>query len=78
MDGNFHLHPGDLVIYQNGDRFEVGKIKTMCKDRQAAFVWYHEGDTASMTPCSKLSRIANAYALGRTRLGGESAREMGL
>ena len=32
---------GELIVYQNGDRFEIGKIKRITED--GAFVWYHEG-----------------------------------
>ncbi len=38
---------GELIIYQNGDSFEIGKIKRLTPT--GAFVWYSEGDTAAKT-----------------------------
>lgn len=55
---------GELVIYQNGDSFEVGRIKRL--ERHAAYVWYHEGQTAAATPYSCLRKIRNAYAIKDT------------
>lgn len=55
---------GELVIYQNGDSFEVGRIKSM--NKRVAFVYYHEGDTAAATPYDHLHKILNAYAIKDT------------
>ena len=58
---------GELVAYVCGDIVEIGKIKRVT-DR-GAFVWYHEGDTASLTPFDKLLPVRNAYCIAKTTLG---------
>ena len=60
---------GELIIYQNGDRFEIGKIKRITED--GAFVWYHEGETAAKTPFDCMNKLVNAYAILYDSLGGE-------
>ena len=62
------FHEGELGIYQNGDSFEIGKIKSLRDD--GAFVYYHTGDTAAKTPYDHLHVLKNAYAIGQTLLGG--------
>ena len=59
---------GQLVIYQCGDRFEIGRIKRVVSD--GAFVYYSDGDTASKTPFENLRRISNSYVIEKTSLGG--------
>lgn len=63
---------GELIIYKNGDSYEVGKIKRLTPT--GAFVWYSEGETAAKTPYECLHKITNAYAIKDTALGGEAAR----
>lgn len=53
---------GEPVIYQNGDRFELGIIKDVCDNGVEYFVYYHTGDTASRTHARNLHKIENAYA----------------
>lgn len=60
---------GEYIIYQNGDRFELGKIKRITND--GAFVYYSSGDTASKTPFSCMRKLANGYVINETSLGGE-------
>ncbi len=60
---------GDLIIYRNGDSYEIGKIKRVCPD--GAFVWYHEGSTAAKTPFDCMHRLVNAYTVKETTLGGK-------
>ena len=60
---------GDLFIYQNGDRFEIGKIKRVCED--GVFAYYHSGDTASKTPFDCMHTLINAYCIKETNLGGD-------
>ena len=62
------FHEGDYVIYVCGDRYQIGLIKRVVDD--GAFVWYHEGDTASKTPFAMMHKLDNAYAIGETSLGG--------
>ena len=59
---------GEYVVYQNGDRFELGLIKRVADD--GAFVWYSEGDTAAKTPFDCMHRLVNAYVIKETGLGG--------
>jgi len=62
------FYEGDYIIYQNGDRYEIGKIKRIVPD--GAFVWYHNGETAAKTPFEQMHKIANDYVIGETSLGG--------
>lgn len=59
---------GELIIYVNGDRYEIGKIKRLCDD--GAFVWYHQGETASKTPYDCMHKLTNAFCIESTSLGG--------
>lgn len=63
-----NFNEGDYIIYQNGGRYEIGKIKRIVPD--GAFVWYHNGETASKTPFEQMHKIANDYVIGETSLGG--------
>jgi len=63
-----NFNEGDYIIYQNGDRYEIGKIKRIVDD--GAFVWYHSGETAAKTPFERMHKIANEYVIGETSLGG--------
>lgn len=60
---------GEYIIYQNGDSFEIGKIKRLTDD--GAFVYYHDGDTAALTPFDCMHKIVNAYTIKNTSLGSE-------
>lgn len=62
------FYEGDYIIYQNGDRYEIGKIKCIMPD--GAFVWYHSGDTASKTSFDQMHKITNDYVIEGTSLGG--------
>lgn len=59
---------GEYIIYVNGDRYEIGKIKRIVED--GAFVWYSSGDTAAKTPFDCMHKLVNAYCIGETALGG--------
>lgn len=65
---------GQLIIYRNGDRFEVGRIKSL-NDR-GAFVFYHSGETAALTPYDLLIKITNEYCITGTTLGGEDGKKV--
>ena len=58
------FHEGELIVYQNGETFQIGEIKRICDD--GAFVWYHEGDTASKTPFENMHKLRNAYCIKQT------------
>lgn len=60
---------GEYVVYMNGDRFEIGRIKSLRKD--GAFVCYHEGETAAKTPYDCMHKLLNAYCIKKSTLGGE-------
>ena len=61
---------GELIIYKNGDSYEIGKIKRLTPG--GAFVWYSEGETAAKTPYAAMHKLINAHAIKYTRLGGDS------
>ena len=69
-DDETKYKPGELIIYRNGESYEIGKIKRICAD--GAFVWYHDGDTAAKTPFDCMHKLVNAYCVKRTTLGGET------
>ena len=58
---------GEAVLYQNGDRFELGIVKRVCGDN-SYFVNYGKGDTAARTHAYHLHKIANSYAFHIIRL----------
>ena len=64
------FHEGELIIYQNGDLYEIGKIKRITDD--GAFVWYSEGETAAKTPFDRMHKLVNRYAIKKTALGGDT------
>ena len=57
---------GELIVYVKGTTAEIGEIKRLCSD--GAFVWYHEGDTASKTPFENMHKLQNAYCIKQTSL----------
>ena len=60
---------GEYIVYQNGENYELGRIKSLRED--GAFVAYHEGETGAKTPYSHMHKIMNAYCIKDTTLGGE-------
>lgn len=59
---------GQYIVYHNGDRYEIGRIK-MLRDT-FAFVAYHEHETGAATPYDLMHPIVNDYCIKRTKLGG--------
>jgi len=59
---------GQLIIYKKGDKFEIGKIKTL-RDNSAS-VYYHSGETAAMTSYDDIYAIENDNCITETILGG--------
>ena len=59
---------GQLIVYRNGDTYEIGKIKRVVSD--GAFVYYSSGETAAKTPFDLMHPLVNAYVIGETSLGG--------
>lgn len=65
---------GQYIIYRNGERYEIGKIKRVTED--GAFVYYSEGDTAAKTPFECMHRLVNEYVIRETSLGGEDGTNL--
>ena len=61
---------GEVVIYQNGDRFELGIVKSVCGNDEY-FIWYHTGDTSARTNARNLHKVSNTYAFKVYRLDTE-------
>lgn len=59
---------GEYIIYANGDRYEIGRIKSLRPD--GAFVAYHEGETGAKTPYELMHKIQNGFVIKDTSLGG--------
>lgn len=59
---------GQLIVYHNGDTYEIGKIKRVVSN--GAFVYYSSGETAAKTPFDLMHPLVNAYVIGETSLGG--------
>lgn len=57
---------GELIVYVKGTTAQIGEIKRLCDD--GAFVYYHEGDTASKTPFDCMLKLDNAYCIKQTSL----------
>ena len=52
--------PGELFVYMNGDRWELGEVKSANNTGTGYFCWYSTGDTAANTPTSHMHKLANA------------------
>lgn len=63
------LKTGDYIIYVNGDRYELGRIKSITED--GAFVAYHEGETGAKTSFDLMHKLINDFCIKETTLGGE-------
>lgn len=70
------LKPGSYVLYQNGARFELGRVKRVDFEERKAFVWYSSGDTAARTDFRDLVLLENARDIKSTGLGGADAEEI--
>lgn len=68
------FRPGELFVYMNGDRLEIGKVKKENYTGDGYFCWYSTGETAANTPVDCMHKIINLYALDD--LGGEAGREL--
>lgn len=60
------FHEGELIVYQNGETFQIGEIKRLCDFAEGAFVYYHEGNTACLTPFENMHKLQNAYCIKQT------------
>ena len=50
---------GELFVYVNGDRWELGMVKRPNDDGDGYFCWYSTGDTAANTPTWCMHKLAN-------------------
>ena len=66
---------GEYIIYVNGDKYEIGRIKRICDD--GAFVSFHEGETGAKTPFDCMHKIVNGYVIEQTSIGGEFFKSNG-
>lgn len=57
---------GEYIIYINGDKYELGQIKSLADT--GAFVWYHEGSTAALTPYDLMHKLINGRVIIKTSL----------
>jgi len=72
------FEPGELFIYRNGDRYELGKVKRPNNDGDGYFCWYHLGETAANTPTSCMHKLQNAYVIDGESLGGGALKAIEL
>ena len=63
------FQPGQYVIYVNGDKYELGRVKSLDKD--GAWVAYHSGETGAKTRYDLLHPIVNDHLISRSTIGGE-------
>ena len=68
FDEPIKYEPSEVVLYQNGDKFELGVVKHRANQPDEYFVWYHTGDTAACTHARNLHKITNLYAFDIKRL----------
>ena len=68
MYGPDDFEIGEYVIYRNGAKYELGRIKSLYKD--GAFVAYSEGETGAKTPYDTMHKLVNSYTIQDTTLGG--------
>lgn len=64
---------GEYIIYHNGEKYELGRIKSVCKD--GCFVAYHDGETGVKTPFDCMHKLVNGYVIKDTSLGGDFFRK---
>lgn len=60
---------GEYIIYVNGDRYELGRIKSLTP--VGAFVAYHEGETGAKTLYDDMHKLVNSFTIKETTLGGK-------
>lgn len=66
---------GELFIYINGDKAEIGKVKRKNNKGNGYFCYYHEGETAANTPLECMYKLVNSYTIKATTLGGAMEKE---
>ena len=66
---------GELFVYINGDKAEIGKVKRKKNTGDGYFCYYHEGETAANTPLGCMCKLVNSYTIKATTLGGAMEEE---
>lgn len=61
---------GELFVYINGDRAEIGKVKRKNNTGDGYFCYYSSGETAADTPVKYMYKLVNDYTIKATTLGG--------
>lgn len=56
---------GELFVYVNDDRWELGVVKCPNNTGNGYFCWYSHGDTAANTPTSHMHKLTNAAVVER-------------
>lgn len=51
---------GELFVYTNGNRWELGMVKRPNGRGDGYFCWYSRGDTAANTPTTHMHKLSNA------------------
>ena len=69
---------GELFVYINGDKAEIGKVKRKNNTGDGYFCYYHEGDTAADTPLECMYKLVNNYTIKATTLGRRKEEECSL
>lgn len=64
---------GEYIIYVNGERYELGRIKRLTED--GAFICYHEGETAAKTTYDLMHKLVNGFTIKDTTIGGGVFKE---
>lgn len=67
--------PGELFIYTNGDKYEIGMVKRPNNDGTGYFCYYHSGETAANTPTDCMHKLINAGYITKHELGGQAKDE---
>lgn len=58
---------GEVVIFDDGTRTQIGIVKRKAMIPNHYFVYYSTGDTAASTDASYLRRVENGYAFKRRK-----------
>lgn len=66
---------GELFVYINGDKAEIGKVKRKNNKGNGYFCYYHEGETAANTPLECMYKLVNSYTIKITTLGGAMEKQ---
>ena len=60
---------GEIFVYINGDRCELGKVKRPNNTGDGYFCYYSEGQTAANTPTDCMRKLINRYIIREDGFG---------